>query len=168
MAPYPAEGLDLFAGMGDENVEEFGYTLAGPEALLPRMDNHRAHFASVTGEEIAAAFGDLVDDVDRASISGEFAESVAANFREGLREGYWGWFDDDLGFARPWGFDLASIRVPIHVWQGRHDRMVPYGHGEWLAAHIPTAHPHLSDDHGHLTLIADSMPEIIGELVVAP
>ena len=31
VAPYPAEGLDWFEGMGPENVEEFQATLADPE-----------------------------------------------------------------------------------------------------------------------------------------
>ena len=167
VAPYPAEGLDWLAGMGAENVEEFGYSLAGPEAMLPRMDAARAAYVSITGDEVAAALGDLVDEVDRASITGEFAEAVASGFREGLREGYWGWFDEDLMFVQPWGFDPASIRVPVHIWQGRHDRMVPYAHGEWLAAHVPSACPHVSDEHGHLTLLVDSMREIVHELVAA-
>ena len=43
--------------------------------------------------------------------------------------------------------------------------MVPFSHGEWLASHIPTACPHLSEEHGHLTLVVDSMPEILDELI---
>lgn len=165
VAPYPAEGLDWTAGMGAENVEEFGSTLAGPSALLLLMDSAREQYVSVTADQVAVSLGDLVDDVDRGSISGEFAEWMASIMREALREGFWGWFDEDLAFVKPWGFDLASLRVPVHIWQGRHDRMVPYAHGEWLAAHIPSACPHLSDSHGHLTLIADSLPEILDELL---
>ena len=165
VAPFPAEGLDWTAGMGAENVEEFGSTLKGPEALLPLMEPNRQQVMNVTADEVITAFGDLIDHVDAGSLSGEFAEWVASLFRESVREGYWGWFDDDLAFVEPWGFDLASIRVPVHVWQGRHDRMVPFAHGEWLTAHLPTAIPHLSDDHGHLTLICDALPEILDELI---
>jgi len=35
IAPYPAEGLDYLAGMGEENIEEFEAALAGPEQLIP-------------------------------------------------------------------------------------------------------------------------------------
>jgi pimeloyl-ACP methyl ester carboxylesterase len=85
--------------------------------------------------------------------------------RDGLRESYWGWFDDDLLFVRDWGFDLATIPGPVHIWHGVHDRMVPFGHGSWLADHVGGARPHLFDDHGHLTLIVDMLPDILDELI---
>ena len=167
IAPYPAEGLDYLADTGAENIEEFNAALEGPEALIVFKERNWPIFREVTAEQIAEAFGDLVDDVDRGSLTGEFAEYVAACFREALRESYWGWFDDDMAMIRPWGFELASIGVPVHVWQGRHDRMVPFAHGEWLAAHIPTAIPHLSDELGHLTIAVDSMGSILDELVAS-
>ena len=89
---------------------------------------------------------------------------MAAVWREGLRHGYWGWFDDDLAFTRPWNVAIEDIGVPVHVWQGGDDRMVPYAHGEWLAAHCGGACPHLLPDHSHLTLVVDSMATILDEL----
>ncbi|HEY4227978.1 MAG TPA: alpha/beta hydrolase [Candidatus Limnocylindrales bacterium] len=165
VAPYPAEGLDYLAGMGAENVEEFSAALAGPQALIPFKEHARAQFLDVTAGEVAGAFGDLVDDVDRGSVTGELAEYLAALFHEALRTSYWGWFDDDMAFIRPWGFDVASIKAPVHVWQGGHDRMVPYAHGEWLVQHLGNARPHLFADQGHLTLIVDSFPQILDKLL---
>jgi len=165
VAPYSADGLDYLAGMGDENLEEFNASLEGPEALIVFKERNWPIFRDVTPEQVAEAFGDLVDDVDRGSLTGAFADYVAACFREALRESYWGWFDDDMAMIRPWGFDLGSIGVPVHVWQGRHDRMVPFAHGEWLAAHIPTAIPHLFDELGHLTIVLDSMGSVLDALV---
>ena len=165
VAPYPAEGLDFMAGMGEENVEEFSAALEGPEALIPFKERNWPIFRGITGPEVADAFGDLVDEVDRASIRADFAEWLAAVMREGLRESYWGWFDDDMAFVKPWGFELGSIRGRVHLWQGAHDRMVPFAHGEWLAAHVGGACPHLFADQGHLTLSVDAMPRILDELV---
>jgi pimeloyl-ACP methyl ester carboxylesterase len=164
VAPYPAEGIDWFEGMGPENIEEFGASLEGPEALIAFKERAWPIWSKVTGPEVAEAFGGLIDDVDRGSLTGEFAEEVAASTREGLRNGYWGWFDDDMAFNRSWGFDLESIRVPVHLWQGEHDRMVPYAHGKWLAAHCGSACPHLYAEHGHLTLVVDSIDQILDEL----
>jgi pimeloyl-ACP methyl ester carboxylesterase len=165
VAPYPAEGLDWTAGMGTENVEEFGAALAGPEALIPFKERVVPELRNVTPEQVADAFGDLIDDVDRGSLTGGYASWVADLLHEGLRSGYWGWFDDDLAFIRPWGFELDEIRVPVFIWQGGHDRMVPFAHGEWLAAHIPGVQARLFPEHGHLTLLLDSMPQIVDELV---
>lgn len=165
VAPYPAEGLDWLADMGAENIEEFEAALAGPAALIPFKERARPAFMNMTPDEVASTFGDLIDDVDRGSVTGELAEYLAALFHEALRESYWGWFDDDMAFTRPWGFDLASIIGRVHLWQGAHDRMVPFGHGQWLAAHVGNACPHLLQEHGHLTLGVDAFPQILDELI---
>lgn len=167
VAPWPAEGLDWFAGMGPENVEEFQATLADPANSVRSAERQWPKWRAMTGAEIAGAFGGLVDEVDRGSLTGAFAEYVAAGMREGLRESCWGWVDDDLAFTSPWGFALDAITVPVHIWQGGHDKMVPYVHGEWLAAHLSSAVPHLLPEHGHLTLAVDSMPQILDALLAS-
>ena len=164
VAPYPADGIDWFEGMGPENVEEFGASMEAPEALISFTERAWPLWRDVTGTEVAEAFGGLIDNVDRGSLTGDFAEEVALSTREGLRNSYWGWFDDDMAFGRPWGFELGTISVPVHIWQGGHDKMVPYAHGQWLAAHTGSACPHLFPDHGHLTLVVDSMDAILDEL----
>lgn len=168
VAPYPAPGIDWFDGMGPENIEEFGASLEGPDALIVFKERAWPIWSRVTGDEVAEAFGGLIDEVDRGSLSGAFAESVASGTREGLRLGYWGWFDDDMAFNRAWGFELEPMRVPVHIWQGAHDRMVPYGHGRWLAEHVGSACPHLHPEHGHLTLVVDSIGRILDELTRVP
>jgi pimeloyl-ACP methyl ester carboxylesterase len=69
-----------------------------------------------------------VDTVDKAALNGQSGAFLAENDREALRNGFWGWFDDDLAFSRHWGFDLGRIKVPVNVWQGSKDRMVPFAH----------------------------------------
>jgi pimeloyl-ACP methyl ester carboxylesterase len=170
VAPFGDAGMDrdaYLAGMGAENIEEFGAALTGPAALVAFMERERPSLQTVTGAEITDAFGDLIDDVDRGALTGAFAEWTAATFREAVRESYWGWYDDDLAFLRPWGFELASIAVPVHLWQGGHDRMVPFAHGLWLAAHLPTATAHLDAGEGHLSLAISSMGRILDELVAS-
>jgi pimeloyl-ACP methyl ester carboxylesterase len=83
------------------------------------------------------------------------ADYMAAEFRHAAAQGVTGWRDDDLAFCRAWGFDPADISVPVAVWQGRADRMVPYAHGAWLAARLPSPRVHFYEDEGHITLIRD-------------
>lgn len=165
VAPYPAEGIDWMEGMGPENVEEFNASLEGAEALIRFKERAWPVWRAVTAEQIADAFGGLIDDVDRGSLTDTFADDLAGSTREGLRNGYWGWFDDDMAFCHPWGFSLEEMRVPFHIWQGSHDRMVPYVHAQWLAAHVGSACPHLHPEHGHLSLAVDSLGRILDELI---
>jgi pimeloyl-ACP methyl ester carboxylesterase len=166
VVPWGAEGIDFLEGMGEDNHVEFGAALGGPETLGVWMDEHARDTAEVASkEDLLKAFGDLVSAVDRAALSGEFAEHMVQNERLALAGGYWGWYDDDLAFTRDWGFDPAEITVPVSIWQGRQDRFVPFTHGEWLAAHVPGARAHLSDEHGHLSLALASFGQILDDLI---
>jgi pimeloyl-ACP methyl ester carboxylesterase len=163
VAPFDADGLDFVAGMGDENVHEFGAAARSRAELEALLEEWTAGFSGVTGEQISASLGDLVDEVDRAALTGDFAEAMARLIRRSLSTGSAGWLDDDLAFVKPWGFDLGAISVPVYVWQGAQDRMVPFAHGEWLAAHIPGARARLFDDEGHVSLVRQ-LPRILDDL----
>ena len=165
VAPYDAEGLDWLAGMAPENVEEFGAAAAGPAELQANLEAQTAGLANVTGADVAAWFGQLVPEVDRAALTGSFAEFMAASCRDSVRTGIWGWYDDDVAFMRDWGFDLDAIRVPVTIWQGSEDRMVPFAHGRWLAGHVPGATARLLEGEGHLSLGVSAFERIVDELV---
>ncbi|MBO0822122.1 MAG: alpha/beta hydrolase, partial [Nocardiopsaceae bacterium] len=165
VAPYRAEGLDFLAGMGPENVTEFGAALKGPDALTPYLEGEAVALGQVTGDDIVAAFGGLVSDADKAALTGEYAATLAASLRAALRGGVAGWRDDDLAFTADWGFDLAGLAAPVAVWQGDQDRMVPYAHGQWLASHIPGARVHLKPGEGHLSLALTALGDILDDLL---
>ena len=104
---------------------------------------------------MAAGLGDLASAADKAAVTGEFADYLAASFRAAVAGGIAGWRDDDLAFVTDWGFTMADAGAgaPVAVWQGDQDMMVPWSHGQWLAAHIPGARAHLLPGEGHLTLV---------------
>ena len=155
VAPYQAEGLDWLAGMGAENVEEFGAALAGAGALASFLEPAAREMATLTGQAVAEGLGGLASAADKAAVTGEFADYLAAVFRAAVAGGIAGWRDDDLAFITDWGFTMAEAGggAPVAVWQGDQDLMVPYSHGQWLAAHIPGARAHLLPGEGHLTLV---------------
>ena len=152
VAPYDAEGLDFLAGMGEDNVIEFGAALEGPEVLGPLLEDFAPRLLAAEPDQLVGALRSLLSPPDVAVVSGGLAEELIASTREGIGAGREGWLDDDLAFTRPWGFDLAAISVPLALWQGRQDLMVPPAHGEWLAARIPGADACLSDEDGHLSI----------------
>jgi pimeloyl-ACP methyl ester carboxylesterase len=167
IATWDAEGLDVMAGMGPENVEEFGLATKGADALTPFLEEARAATRGITGEGVAAAFGELVPPVDVEVLTGEVADYFAASFRRAMEVGIAGWRDDDLAFVRHWGFELADITVPVSIWQGEQDRMVPFAHGRWLAARVPGARAFLFPEHGHLSLTVAQVPAVLADLVAA-
>ncbi|HEX3648576.1 MAG TPA: alpha/beta hydrolase, partial [Pseudonocardiaceae bacterium] len=148
-APYGLPDLDFVAGMGEENVREFGLAAQGEQAIRSYQETAVVGLRSLDPAMIIEGMASLLPEVDRVLITDEFGEDMAASMGEGLRLTVDGWTDDDLAFVRPWGFEVTEIQVPTFVWQGSEDLMVPFAHGEWLAAHIPGVTAHLEPGEGH-------------------
>ena len=165
VAPFAADGLDWSAGMGDENVEEFGAAAGGEPALRRYLDAVRGEMVQITGEDLSRSMGTLLPPVDLAALTGEFADDLAASFRAAVANGVDGWLDDDLAFLQPWGFEPADVTVPTLLWQGVEDLMVPVSHGRWLAANLPKVTPHLEPGEGHLSVTLGAIDRMLDELV---
>jgi len=160
VAPYDAEGLDYLEGMGEQNVEEFGAILEGEEAQQASIDSQSRELLSATPEQLVDMWKTLLGPSDREVATGVLAAFLLDHIRAGIGTSGDGWIDDDVAFVSPWGFDLASIRVPVQLWQGAQDQFVPYAHGVWLAAHIPGVDARLTVEDGHLTLAERRVPEV--------
>ena len=158
--PYPADGLDWMAGMGEQNVEEFSLALQGPDALVPYLEREAAAFGEATPEQIKDVMASLLPPVDAAVLTGDRAEYAKEMFDRAVANGVAGWRDDDVAFTRPWGFELDEIRVPALLWQGVQDMMVPVAHGRWLAERIPGVEAHISEEDGHLSIAVGRLGEI--------
>ena len=165
VAPYDAEGLTFLDGMGQENHDEFGAALEGEATLRAYLEAARPELLQITGDQIVTQLETLLPPVDRESLTGEFGDFLARQFRQAVSVSVDGWLDDDLAFTRPWGFDLDAIAVPTYVWQGSEDLMVPFAHGEWLAAHLPNAVVHLESGEGHLSVGIGAMGRMLDELL---
>ncbi|MFM8424602.1 MAG: alpha/beta fold hydrolase [Chloroflexota bacterium] len=66
--------------------------------------------------------------------------------------------------ARPWGFSLQEISMPIHIWHGEQDRIVPIEQGRIQAKTIPNAHARFFPNEGH-TLGVNHTEELLDTLV---
>jgi pimeloyl-ACP methyl ester carboxylesterase len=96
----------------------------------------------------------LLPDVDKAALTGDYAEFMHAAMTSGLRHNADGWLDDDLAFVAGWGFEVADVSVPLLIAQGEQDLMVPLAHGTWLAKCVPAATVWIDAEEGHLSLHA--------------
>lgn len=157
VAPYDAEGLDYLAGMGEGNVKEFDAVLAGEETLRPLVEAEVAEMASDV-DGLIEGMGSVLSDPDRAAVRDHLGEWMVSLFVDAFKQGGDGWIDDNLALVGPWGFDLTAIRVPLQLWQGQQDLMVPATHGQWLASQLPQADLHYLPEAGHLTLLVDQVP----------
>jgi pimeloyl-ACP methyl ester carboxylesterase len=164
VAPYGADGIDWLAGMAGENIAEFGAALAGEAELVAFLEAAATELRGITAGQVSEGLGGLVSEVDKSVITGEFANYMAASFNAAVSSGIVGWRDDDLAFARDWGFAPGS-GAPVTVWQGDQDMMVPFAHGEWLAAHVPEARAHLIRGAGHLSLGVTEFGLILDDLL---
>lgn len=151
IAPWGANGLDYFADMGELNVEDMKLMLNDPAAAREKCEQDRKEMLAMDPGELHGFLKTLLSPADAAVLTGAFAEFLADATRSGMATTSDGWWDDGVAFMEPWGFAFDSIRTPVLLRHGRQDRFVPYGHGEWLARHIPGVEAELTEDDGHLT-----------------
>jgi pimeloyl-ACP methyl ester carboxylesterase len=160
LAPLDAEGLDFFAGMGQDNADDIRLFLRDPRAARAKLEADREAILATSAAELAGALQTLLTPTDAAALTGALADYLIYCDHEGLAPGAEGWWDDGAAEASPWGFELPAISVPVLLMHGRQDMFVPFGHGQWLAAHIPGVEARLFDHDGHLTLLTNRIPEV--------
>ena len=44
---------------------------------------------------------------------------------------------DVILFTRHWGFQVDEVQVPVHLWHGDSDHIIPHAHGEHVASLLP-------------------------------
>ena len=168
LAPRPQmgsvwrDGLDLANGEELEAVEEGEAAL---RALLePRAESMRRVESSeqITTDE---DFGRFYAQVDLDCFVGDYLDFVVGAYPRSVSHGVDGWIDDDFGFFGDWGFDLATIGVPVTIWQGGQDNIIPVAHAEWLADNVPGARLELRPDDGHVSLLNHHFGEMLDDLI---
>jgi len=67
--------------MGPENAEGFTIALAGDPQHTDLLTEAAESVRAVTGEQVITAFGGVIDEADKAVLTGEFANYMAATLR---------------------------------------------------------------------------------------
>lgn len=83
-------------------------------------------------------------------------------FRQGVRGVAW----DATLIARPWGFSLREIKLPVNIWHGDADRNAPLAMGGYMAEQLPNSYLHILPGEGHFSAAVRHMPTILRTLVV--
>jgi pimeloyl-ACP methyl ester carboxylesterase len=157
--------FDWTAGMGPENLEEFALAKKGGAPYEEFIATIGGLFAEANEQNIIELFGGLLPDIDKEVLANDKSRQVLATaVRHGFLNGWRGFYDDNVAFFSPWGFDPTTIAVPVSVWYGDADLMVPPTHGAWLASHLPSATAHHHPEDGHLSLYARHVEELAANL----
>ncbi|HEY7967571.1 MAG TPA: alpha/beta hydrolase [Solirubrobacteraceae bacterium] len=151
-APFAAEGLDYFADMGELNVEDTKLLLEDRDAARRKCESDRLEMLAANADELLEILTTLLSPVDAAALTPAMVEHFILSAHDAMTETSEGWWEDGVSGVGDWGFDVGAIETPVLLRHGRQDRFVPFGHGEWLAGHIPGVEAILTEDDGHLTL----------------
>lgn len=81
-------------------------------------------------------------------------EELVLDIREAFRQGANGVFRDAVLVARNWKLDLKKITVPVFVWHGTADTLMPITPAQTLAQLIPHCEAHFIPNAGHLLLMS--------------
>jgi pimeloyl-ACP methyl ester carboxylesterase len=98
--------------------------------------------------------------LENPEVRDAFLASPAEAFRQGTRSSV----EEARLYARPWGFKLEDIRMPVSLFQGELDVNVSPSMGRYQASAIPNCQAHFYPDEGHLSLAINRMDEILATL----
>jgi pimeloyl-ACP methyl ester carboxylesterase len=154
LAPYDAPGLDWAGQWREASQAEVRLFFDDPAKARENFRVEAAeYYASRT--TVQGWFETWGEAAGRdAAHSQAVAEHLALVFRESLKNGDEGWWEDWVAQLTPWGFDVGDISVPVQLWYGVADAAVPNEHGRWLAEHIPGVDAHGVDDEDHTNIEA--------------
>jgi len=86
---------------------------------------------------------------------------------EAVRQGGYGPARELTLFARRWDFSLDQVRIPVRIWQGLSDNIVPAAMARDLAAALPGSECHYLSGEGHFSLIYRRHEDILADLMRA-
>ncbi len=70
-------------------------------------------------------------------------------------------------YARPWGFPLEEIRMPVRLWHGRNDRTFSAQLAETIAPRFQDSRLRIVESAGHYSLPIRHMEQILADLLTA-
>jgi pimeloyl-ACP methyl ester carboxylesterase len=113
LAPRGANGLDWLDGMAASNVIDFTAAAAGHDPLAARLTTRADELRADPRRLLDALLVELPDPDRRVVADAGIRSLLIRTHAEALRTSAHGWIDDVLAFCAPWGFDPATVAVPV-------------------------------------------------------
>jgi pimeloyl-ACP methyl ester carboxylesterase len=123
--------------------------------------------AQASPKQAVASFARELSSSDREVLAslGD-PRTTMSTFTHAFLRGARGVVDDYATLAQPWGFAVEDILLPVHVWQGDADTMVPVVQAHALVERLPDATLTVYPGEGHLAVITH-IGEILDTLAAA-
>jgi pimeloyl-ACP methyl ester carboxylesterase len=164
-SPREEVGDGWFDWWNEEDRKELGALATGPpDPFVPDYEEGAKMFGAITAEDVVNFPGSPQADREAMTRSPGFAEALADSMRRAVGTGIDGWLDDAVALARPWGFRMRDIGVPVTIRQGELDHLMRIEHGRWLAEHIPGARVQILPGQGHSSIL-DPFDEVMDALL---
>ncbi len=154
LAPLGEAGMTRDAWlrrMEPEAAQALAWVDAGEDALTAEIQAVQARMERLLVSDPASFLGEGMGGGDQEVLARPEVVAVFTRIMaEQAAHGVGGSVDDTLAFARPWGFRLEDISIPVLLTYGLQDFSCPPDHGRWLARHLPTALVVEDEAGGHL------------------
>lgn len=92
-------------------------------------------------------------------------EACFESARQAWRSSAAGVMTDAEIYAKPWGFPLEEVGIPVRLWHGKKDRTFSFLLAEQIAARLPNCEFHLVEETGHYSLPIRHTHEILADLL---
>jgi pimeloyl-ACP methyl ester carboxylesterase len=125
--------------------------------LLKRLFVMQANSVRKNPEKYAAKVLSKLNDENKRTTENQNEkdrkEGLATQMQEAYRQGVEGVYHDSLLIMRrPWGLNLDKIAVPVFMWHGIEDRLMPVALAREFSKLIPGCEAHFIPDIGHQLL----------------
>lgn len=120
-------------------------------------------------EKIAAKMSAHLARTKQGMREEDGSEGLLMMVQEAYRQGGTGVYTDIRLVGRDWGLDFKAVNVPVFLWHGAEDNLVPVSTGRGLAKLIPGCEAHYVPDAGHILLGSEEVAsQMMGKIAGLP
>jgi pimeloyl-ACP methyl ester carboxylesterase len=108
--------------------------------------------------------GDAPDCDKKALKETEFMTIMVKAAQEAFRSGSVGLSQDLIIYGSHWDFDVANIKIPVKIWHGEKDTVVPIIFAKYYETFIPDCEAVYYPDEGHISIVPNHFSTFIAAL----
>lgn len=109
------------------------------------------------GRQFAKMLGNAISEPDRRLMEqDDYGRLLIEDAMEAFRQGTRAVAEESVLNYKEWGFGLNEISMPVHLFHGTADKLVPFSFGEFKAKQIPQSIFNPLPGKGHFYLLLDA------------